>query len=83
WQVIGISREQWPLVMQSVLLGGHARVGYEDNFYLPNGEMAKSNGELVEAAARIIREVGKEVATPEEARKILKLEEARKLAQAK
>jgi 3-keto-5-aminohexanoate cleavage enzyme len=43
--------------------------------------MAKSNGELVEAAARIIREVGKEVATPEEARKILKLEEARKLSQ--
>jgi uncharacterized protein (DUF849 family) len=83
WQVIGISREQWPLVMQSVLLGGHARVGFEDNFYLPDGRMAKSNGELVEAAARIIREVGKEVATPEEARKILKLEEARKLAQAK
>ena len=83
WQVIGISREQWPLVMQSVIIGGHARVGFEDNFYLPNGEMAKSNGELVEAAARIIKEVGKDIASPEEARQILRLDEARALASEK
>ena len=80
WQVIGISKDQWKLLMQAVILGGHARVGYEDNFYLPNGEMAKSNGELVEAAVRIVREVGRDVASPEEARKILELDKARALA---
>lgn len=80
WEVIGISREQWALVMQSALIGGHVRVGFEDNFYLPNDEMAKSNGELVEAAAKIVKMVGRDIATPEEARKILRLDEARALA---
>ena len=43
--MIGISREQWPLAMAALSLGGDVRVGLEDNFYLPNGEMAKSNGD--------------------------------------
>lgn len=81
WEVIGISREQWSLIMQAVLIGGNVRVGFEDNFYLPNDQMAKSNGELVEAAAKIIRMVGKDIASPEEARAVLKLNEARALAQ--
>ncbi len=81
WEVIGISREQWALVMQATLLGGNVRVGFEDNFYLPDDRMAKSNGELVEAAAKIIRMVGRDIASPSEARAILKLDEARKLAQ--
>ncbi len=80
WQVIGISKEQWQLVMQAVVLGGHIRVGFEDNFYLPTGEMAKSNGELVEEAVKVVKKAGKDVATPEEARKILKLDQARALA---
>ncbi|MEO8876542.1 MAG: 3-keto-5-aminohexanoate cleavage protein, partial [Polyangiaceae bacterium] len=49
----------------------------EDNLYLPNGEMAKSNGELVEVAARMVRDVGRKVATVEEAKKILQLDEVR------
>ena len=60
WKVIGISREQWKLVCAALSLGGNVRVGFEDNFYLPNGEMAKSNGELVEAAAEIVRCQGRE-----------------------
>src|SRR6478736_5240709 len=51
WKVIGISREQWPLAMAALSLGGDLRVGLEDNFYLPDGTMAKSNGDLVAAAA--------------------------------
>src|SRR5204863_5777114 len=52
WGVIAVSREQWMLAAASASLGGNVRVGFEDNFYLPSGEMAGSNGELVEAAAR-------------------------------
>lgn len=81
WEVIGISREQWMLVMQAALIGGNVRVGFEDNFYLPDNKMARSNGELVEAAAKIIKMVGREIASPSEARTILKLDEARNLAQ--
>ena len=72
WQLIGISKEQWPLVDLSLELGGHIRVGLEDNFYLPTGEMAKSNGELVEMAVKRIRSRGQKVATLEQARKIVR-----------
>ena len=73
WKVIGISREQWKLVAAALALDGDVRVGLEDNFYLPDGQMAKSNAELVERAARMARDVGREPATPEEARAILGL----------
>lgn len=73
WEVIGISHSQWRMLATALVLGGNVRVGLEDHFYLPNGEMAKSNGELVEVAARVVRDVGRKVATVEEARKILHL----------
>ncbi|CAN5822168.1 3-keto-5-aminohexanoate cleavage protein [soil metagenome] len=71
WKVIGISREQWPLAMAALSLGGDVRVGLEDNFYLPNGEMAKSNGELVGAAADLVRLSGRSVASVDEAKALL------------
>ncbi|MBI4728943.1 MAG: 3-keto-5-aminohexanoate cleavage protein [Acidobacteria bacterium] len=73
WEVIGISRDQWLLVAAAATLGGNIRVGFEDNFYLPSGEMAASNGDLVAAAAGIARTVGREVATPAEAREMMRL----------
>ncbi|MGK5082384.1 3-keto-5-aminohexanoate cleavage protein [Bdellovibrionota bacterium FG-1] len=72
WQLVGISKEQWELVDLSLDLGGHIRVGLEDNFYLPNGEMAKSNAELVEMAVKRVLGRGQKVATIEETRKMLK-----------
>jgi len=71
WKVIGISREQWPLFMAALALGGDIRVGLEDNFYLPHGEMATSNGELVEAAAAMVKLSGREVASVADARALL------------
>ncbi len=73
WEVIGISLAQWRLVGAALSLGGNIRVGLEDNFYLSEGQMAKSNGELVEKAARMTRDIGREPATVEEARQILGL----------
>jgi uncharacterized protein (DUF849 family) len=73
WQVIGISQEQWLLISTALTLGGNIRVGLEDNFYLSPGEMAQGNGPLVEKAARMARDIGREPATVEEARAILKL----------
>ena len=63
WQVIGISRDQWPLVAAALSMGGNVRVGLEDNFYLPDGEMA-TNAELVAKAADLVRDVGREPASP-------------------
>ena len=71
WQVIGISRDQWPLVSAALSMGGNVRVGLEDNFYTPDGEMAESNADLVEAAVEMARDVGREPATPDEAAEIL------------
>ncbi len=71
WKVIGISREQWPLAMAALALGGDVRVGLEDNFYLPDGEMARSNGELVASAAQLVKLSGRSVATVDEARQLL------------
>ena len=73
WKVIGISREQWPLAMAALSLGGDVRVGLEDNFYLPSGDMAKSNGDLVAAGARMAKDLGREVASVDEARALLSL----------
>ncbi|MGQ9859314.1 MAG: 3-keto-5-aminohexanoate cleavage protein [Thermodesulfobacteriota bacterium] len=73
WQVIGIGRHQFTLGIVGVLLGGNIRVGFEDNVYLARGVLARSNAELVEKAVRLIRELGLDVATVEEARDILPL----------
>src|ERR671931_2740653 len=64
WGVIAVSRKQWMIVAAAAALGGNVRVGFEDNFYLPSGEMASSNGDLVDAAAQIVRLQGREVAGP-------------------
>jgi 3-keto-5-aminohexanoate cleavage enzyme len=71
WQVIGISRQQWMLVAAALSLGGNVRVGLEDNFYLPNGEMAGSNGELIAKARQMAEDVGRRPATVAEAREML------------
>lgn len=71
WFAFGISLHQFPMVAQTVLLGGHVRVGLEDNIYLGKGQLAPSNAALVEKAAKIIEILGDHVATPSEARQIL------------
>jgi len=71
WGVIGISRDQWMLVAAALTLGGNVRVGLEDNFYLPNGEMARSNGDLIAEARRMTEMVGRRPATVAEARELL------------
>jgi uncharacterized protein (DUF849 family) len=71
WQVIGISRDQWPLVGAALSMGGNVRVGLEDNFYTPDGEMAESNADLVAAAVEMAEQVGREPATPDETREIM------------
>ena len=68
WQSIVISRTQWRLSAQAAILGGNIRVGLEDNFYLPNGEMANSNGQLVAQAVELVQAIGREPASIEEAR---------------
>jgi 3-keto-5-aminohexanoate cleavage enzyme len=73
WQVIGIGRGQWRLVAAALVLGGNLRVGLEDNFYLPDGTMAASNGTLVERAVRLTRDVGRRPATLAETRATLGL----------
>lgn len=67
----GVGNEEWPAITQSILCGGHVRVGLEDNLKMPNGELAKGNYELVENAVRIVEALGFEPATPDEARKIM------------
>ncbi|MEA2421785.1 MAG: 3-keto-5-aminohexanoate cleavage enzyme [Thermoleophilaceae bacterium] len=71
WGVIGISREQWMLVAASLTLGGNIRVGLEDNFYLPDGTMARSNGDLVAKARQMAEDVGRRAASVAEARELL------------
>jgi uncharacterized protein (DUF849 family) len=71
WQVIGISRDQWKLLGAALVLGGNVRAGVEDNLYLPNGEMCKSNGELIAKARQMAEDVGRRAATVAEARELL------------
>jgi 3-keto-5-aminohexanoate cleavage enzyme len=71
WGVIGISRRQWMLVAAALTLGGSVRVGLEDNFYLPDGAMARSNGELIAKARQLTEDIGRRAATVAEAREIL------------
>ena len=71
--VSGMGRYQMCMAAVSIILGGHVRVGFEDNLYIEKGVLAKSNGELVQKAVRIAKELGRPIATPNEARKILNL----------
>ncbi|HWH93015.1 MAG TPA: 3-keto-5-aminohexanoate cleavage protein [Baekduia sp.] len=71
WGVIGISRAQWTLVAAALSLGGSIRVGLEDNLYLPDGTMARSNGELIAQARRMTLDAGRRPATVEEGRALL------------
>jgi uncharacterized protein (DUF849 family) len=71
WFAFGISLHQFPMVAQAVLLGGHVRVGLEDNLYLEKGKLAPSNAALVEKAAHIIEMLGDTVASPADARDML------------
>jgi 3-keto-5-aminohexanoate cleavage enzyme len=71
WQLIGVSRAQWHLLATSLTLGGNVRAGLEDNLYLPDGEMAKSNGELIAKARQMAEDVGRRAATVAEAREML------------
>jgi len=71
WGVIGIGRQQWMLVAAALTLGGSIRVGVEDNFYLPDGTMARSNGELIAKARQMTTDCGRRPATVAEARALL------------
>jgi uncharacterized protein (DUF849 family) len=73
WAAFGISRMEYPMLAQALLLGGHVRVGMEDNVYLDKGVLARDNAQLVEKAVRLMRILGFEVASPDEARALLKL----------
>ena len=73
WEVIGISHGHWRMMAAALALGGNVRTGLEDHLYLPGGEMAKSNGDMVEVLVRMTRDVGRRPATVEEARQILSL----------
>lgn len=75
WQVIAVGRHQIPLGTVGVVMGGGMRVGFEDNVYLSRGVLAKSNAQLVEKAARVIEEIGREVASSDEARQALQISE--------
>ena len=76
WAAMGIGRMEFPIVAQACLLGGHVRVGLEDNLYLGRGELAPSNAALVERAATLVELLGGSIATPAEARSILGLDAA-------
>jgi 3-keto-5-aminohexanoate cleavage enzyme len=71
WGVIGISRAQWTLLAAALALGGSVRVGLEDNLYLPDGTMARSNGELIAKARQMTLDAGRRPATVQEARALL------------
>jgi len=73
YTVAGIGRFEFPLAMAAIIHGGHVRVGFEDNVFLSKGVLAKSNGELVEKVVRMAKELGRQIATPAEAREILGL----------
>ena len=73
WSVIGIGKTHLPMSVMGLILNGHIRVGMEDNIYFKKGELAKTNAQFVERIVRIAREYGREVATPQEARKILQI----------
>ncbi len=74
WGALGIGKGHLPIMYAALALGGHLRVGMEDNIFLSKGVLAKSNVEFIERTKRIVKEFGKEIATPDEARQILGLQ---------
>ncbi|MFN2463839.1 MAG: 3-keto-5-aminohexanoate cleavage protein [Candidatus Dormibacteria bacterium] len=73
WKLVGISQDQWPLLSATLAMGGNVRVGLEDNFYLPSGEMARGSSYLVDKAVQMCGDAGRPVASITEAREMLGL----------
>ena len=73
WSVIGVGAHQLPLTTMSIIMGGHVRVGFEDNLFYRRGELVKSNAQLVDRVVRIAKELGREIATPTQAREMLSI----------
>ena len=71
WSVLGVGKAQLPMITMAILLGGNVRVGFEDNIYFKKGVLASSNAQMVEMAADLAERLGRQVATPAEARRIL------------
>jgi 3-keto-5-aminohexanoate cleavage enzyme len=80
WGVIGISRDQWMLIAAALTLGGSIRVGLEDNLYLPDGTMARSNGELIAKARQMTEDIGRRAATVAEARAMLAISQTERVS---
>jgi 3-keto-5-aminohexanoate cleavage enzyme len=76
WSVLGIQKAQLPMITMGMLLGGHVRVGFEDNIYLKKGVLLSSNAQMVEIAADLAQRLGRSVATPAEAREVLGIRDA-------
>ena len=73
WTAAGVGRFAFPTAALAIIMGGNVRIGFEDNVYLEKGVLAKSNGELVEKVVRLAKELGRAIATPDEARAILSI----------
>ena len=73
WTATGIGRHAFTMAAAAIVTGGNVRVGFEDNLYLSRGVLAKSNGEMVAKVVRLAKELGREIASPAEARKVLSL----------
>lgn len=73
WTATGIGRSAYDIAAGTIIMGGHVRIGFEDTLYLEKGKLAQSNGELVEKVVKLARILGREIATPAEARKILSI----------
>lgn len=73
WTATGLGKNAWHIAAATISLGGHVRVGFEDNLYLEKGVLAKSNGQMVAKAVAIAKLLGREIATPAEARQILSI----------
>jgi len=73
WSIIGIGKGHLPMSMMALAMGGHIRVGMEDNIYYSKGVLAETNAQFVERIVRIAQEYGREIATPDESRRILNL----------
>jgi 3-keto-5-aminohexanoate cleavage enzyme len=73
WSVRAVGLGEFPMATMAILMGGHVRVGFEDNIYLSKGMRGKSNAHLVEKVVRLVKELDREVATPDDVRMILTL----------
>ena len=73
WTATGLGKNAWNIAAATIAMGGHVRVGFEDNLYMEKGVLAKSNGEMVKKVVELAKLLGREIATPDEAREILSL----------